>query len=157
MILYYYQIWNCGTRERKRFSHATGNIPPFRDKWILFSININASCRFGQAAMWLITTRKQITTPAWWVCVLYKYSKYNSKVESIGAVCVFKKARNAFKRFDREMLNQLGNSLNALKGPRDFIFFSFPSLFLWWGRGYLLSLVYFQLTKECVYLFVKLG
>jgi hypothetical protein len=31
--------------------------------------------------------------------------------------------------FDREMLNQLGNSLNALKGPRDFIFFISVAIF----------------------------
>lgn len=52
--------------------------------------------------------------------------------------------------FDREMLNQLGNSLNALKGPRDFIYFISVAISLMGDMGISLSLVYFQLTKECV-------
>lgn len=58
------------------------------------------------------------------------------------------KARNAFKRFDREMLNQLGNSLNALKGPRDFIFFISVAIFS--DGGYLFLLFIFNSPRNAL-------
>lgn len=107
----------------------------FRTSGFYFLININASCRFGQAAMWLITTRKQITTPAWWVCVLYKYSKYNSRVESIRAVCVCLKARNAFKRFWQRNAQSTREFVKRAKRSPGFYLFHFRRYFSVGGYG----------------------